>query len=92
MFVETGDWMLLDFGITDEDIAETTEEIGIGILERRIPSWEAAFPTPSPFVVTTAELAVDAEKLFVLVVGGCFDAIEIRHRKKYLIKEICQST
>ena len=32
------DWALLGFGITDEDIAETTEDIGIGMLERRIPS------------------------------------------------------
>lgn len=32
------DWTLLDFGITDEDIAETTEDIGMGILERLMPS------------------------------------------------------
>ena len=75
-----GDWVLLDFGITDDDIADTTEEIGIGILERRIPSWEEACPPPSPLVVTTAELVVDVEKLFVLAVGGCFDAIDIKRR------------
>ena len=71
------DWILLDFGITDEDIAETTEDIGMGILERRMPSWEVVvFPPLSPFVVTKAELelVVAVEKLLVVVVVACLEA------------------
>ena len=71
------DWILLDFGITDEDIAETTEDIGMGILERLMPSWEVVvFPSLSPFVVTTGELVlvVAVEKLLVVVVVVCLEA------------------
>ena len=78
------DWVLLGFGITDEDIAETTEDIGIGMLERRIPSWGVAFPPLSPLVVTTPEavLVVVVEKLLVLVVGGCLDTKKFKVTKK----------
>ena len=70
------DWILLDFGITDEDIAETTEDIGMGILERLMPSWDVVFPPLSPFVVTTGELVlvVAVEKLLVVVVVACLEA------------------
>ena len=71
------DWILLDFGITDEDIAETTEDIGMGILERLMPSWEVVvFPSVSRFVVTTGELVlvVAVEKLLVVVVVVCLEA------------------
>ena len=68
--------MLLGFGVTDEDIAETTDDIGIGILERRIPSCEVTFSPLSPLVVTTTEevLVAVVEKLLVLVVCGCLEA------------------
>ena len=61
------DWrlaLLLDFGITDDEIAETTAETGIGILERLAFSWEEAFPPP--------ELTEAAAKLLV---AGALDVV-----------------
>ena len=78
------DRVLLGFGMTVEDIAETTEDMGIGMLERRMPSWGLAFTPLSPLVVTTPEavLVVVVEKLLVLVVGGCLDTKKFKLTKK----------
>ena len=63
---------LLDIGITDDDIAETTEEIGNGILERRTFSWEVVFLAFSPLETATGLIAVDVvvDKNLVLAVCG----------------------
>ena len=62
----------MDFEITDDDIAETTEDIGKGMLERRIFSWEVPFTAPSPLLATTEfVVVVVVDKHLVLVVGGC---------------------
>ena len=64
---------LFDFGVTDDDIAETTEEIGSGILDRRTFSSDVVFPVFWP-LVTAAELVVvdvAVDKNLVLAVCGC---------------------
>jgi hypothetical protein len=69
---------LLGFGFTVDDIAETTEEIGNGILERRLFSWEGSLIPFTAGLETTAVLAVVdvvVDKVLVLVVGGCFEAL-----------------
>ena len=73
---------MLGFDITVDDIAETTEEIGNGILERRLFSWEGSLIPFTAGLETTAVLAVVdvvVDKVLVLVVGGCFEAINGRY-------------
>ena len=73
---------MLGFGFTVDDIAEPTEEIGNGILERRLFSWERSLIPFTAGLETTAVLAVVdvvVDKVLVLVVGGCFEAINGRY-------------
>ena len=73
---------MLDFEITDDDIAETTEDIGKGMPERRIFSWEVPLTAPSPLLASTeVVVVVVVDKHLVLVVGGCLVTAD-----KYFVK------